>query len=86
MMLREKAFSLTAACRHNHIPAEIELSAKKVPAAIQNAVRCEAKFCCILGTNELETGKAQIKALATREVSEIVLDHIVPTLKALYAP
>jgi histidyl-tRNA synthetase len=80
---REKAFNLTTACRHNHIPAEIELSAKKVPAAIQNGVRCGAKYCCILGTNELETGKAQIKELATREVTDIVLDHIVPTLKNL---
>jgi histidyl-tRNA synthetase len=81
----EKAFNLTAACRHNHIPAEIELSAKKVPAAIQNALRCEAKFCCIIGTNELERGSAKLKELATREETEIVLDHIIPTLKGIYA-
>lgn len=80
---REKAFNLTTVCRHNHIPADIELSAKKVPAAIQNALRCEAQYCCILGTNELETGKAQLKNLATREETEIVLDHIIPALKKL---
>ncbi len=83
---QEKAFNLTTACRHNHIPAEVELSGKKVATAIQNAIACEAKFCCIIGSNELEVGKAELKELATREVTEIVLDKIIPTLKGLYGP
>lgn len=82
---REKAFSLTAACRHSHIPADLELSAKKVPAAIQNALRSEAKYCCIFGSNELETGRIQLKELATREEKEISLETLIPSLKELYA-
>ncbi|HEV7736314.1 MAG TPA: histidine--tRNA ligase, partial [Chlamydiales bacterium] len=82
---REKAFNLTSACRHNHIAADIELSAKKVPAAIQNALRCEAQYCCILGTNELETGTAQLKNLSTREETEIDLDHFILALKKIFA-
>lgn len=78
---KEKAFALATICRHNHIPADVELVAKKVPTAIQNAVRCDAKFCCIIGSDELREGKAKIKELATREELEIVLDHIIPTLK-----
>lgn len=83
---REKAFQLVTVCRHNHIPADIELDAKKVPAAIQNALAREAKYCCILGSNELETGKAQIKELATRDVTDIALNEIIPTLKKLLVP
>lgn len=82
---REKAFSLVAACRHNRLPADLELAAKKVPAAIQNALRIEAKFCCILGSDELESHKVQLKELATRAQRELSLDTIIPSLKELYA-
>jgi len=82
---REKALSLATICRHHHIPAEVELAAKKVPAAIQNALRAEAKFCCILGTEELSTGNAKLKELATREERDLVLDHIIPTLQKIRA-
>ena len=83
---REKCFVLTTACRHSHIPADVELSAKKVPAAIQNAVRLEAKYICIIGSDELKKGSAMIKELATRQEKEIFLDKLIFTLKEMYAP
>lgn len=82
---REKCFNLASICRHNHIPADLELSAKKVPAAIQNAIRLEAKYCCILGSDELEKGEAKLKELATREERPIRLSNLIPTLKELHA-
>jgi histidyl-tRNA synthetase len=83
---KEKVFSLVSACRHNHIPADLELHAKKVPAAIQNAIRLEAKYCCILGSDEIQSGRAKLKELATREEKEVSIDHLIATLKGHHAP
>ncbi len=79
----QKCFALVAACRHNHIAADIELQAKKVPAAIQNGLRAEAKYCCILGSDELQSGKAKLKDLSTREEKPILLDQIIQALRGL---
>ncbi len=80
---RKTCFSLVTQCRHQHIAAEIELSAKKVPSAIQNAIRAEATYCIVLGSDELEKGAIQLKNLHTREQSELKLDHLLTHLKEL---
>jgi histidyl-tRNA synthetase len=80
---REKCFSLTALCRRENIPVEIELQAKKMQTALQNAARLEAVYCAILGTEELQKGLIQLKNLQTREQREIQLDHFLSTLKEL---
>ena len=82
---KEKCFQLTTLCRHSDLPAECELSAKKVPTAIQNAIRCDARYCCILGSDELTSGQAKIKNLSTREEQPLALNQLIPTLKELYA-
>ncbi|MDE3045601.1 MAG: histidine--tRNA ligase, partial [Verrucomicrobiota bacterium] len=83
---RERCFDLATNCRHNHIPADVELTAKKVPAAIQNALRLEAKYVCIIGSDELQKGMIQLKELATRQEKEIRLDNLISILKEMYAP
>jgi histidyl-tRNA synthetase len=80
---REVCFSLVTSCRHEQIAADIELSAKKVPAAIQNALRAEATYCIVLGSDELENKTVVLKNLQTREESKIKLDHLVTCLKEL---
>jgi histidyl-tRNA synthetase len=80
---REKCFSLVTQCRHHHIAADIELSAKKMQTAIQNGLRIEATYCAIIGSQELEKGVVQLKHLHTREQTEIPFDHLVSKLKEL---
>jgi histidyl-tRNA synthetase len=80
---REKCFSLVTHCRHQHIAADIELNAKKMQTGIQNALRAEAAYCAIIGTDELQKGLVQLKNLQTREQREIPLDHLVAALKEL---
>ena len=80
---RQKCFSLTAICRHNNIPADLELQSKKVPAAIQNACRAEAKYVCIIGSDELKSGVANLKELATRETKTVELENIIKALREL---
>lgn len=78
---REKCFSLATLCRHNHIPADIELSAKKMQTAMANAVRSEASYCAIIGEDELQGQKLQLKHLASREQQEVKFDHLLKVLK-----
>lgn len=80
---RMKCFSLATDCRRHHIGADIELNAKKMQAAIQNAIRAEATYCAVIGSNELEKGVVQIKNLHTREQKEIQFSDLLNTLKEL---
>lgn len=82
---REKCFSLATILRHNHIPAEVDLYAKKTQNAIQNAVRIEAVYCAVIGSDELEKGTVQLKHLETRQQTEVSFHDLVPTLHRLSA-
>ncbi len=78
---KEKCFALTTLCRHNGIGADIELSGKKMQAAIQNAVRLEVTYCAIVGDRELEQGILQLKNLQTREQKEIRFEELLKEFK-----
>jgi histidyl-tRNA synthetase len=80
---RSKCFELATECRHHHIGADIELSAKKMQASIQNAIRAEAPYCAIIGTDELEKKFVQLKNLQTREQREVKFADLIHTLKEL---
>jgi len=80
---RAKCFSLATLCRHNHIPSDIELYAKKMQTALQNASRAQAIYCAIIGEEELQKGKLQLKHMISREQKEISFDHLIPSIKEL---
>jgi histidyl-tRNA synthetase len=81
---KHKCFELATQCRHNHIAADCELQAKKVPAAIQNAVRLETRYACIIGSQEIQSGEVKIKDLNSREEKTIRLDQLIQTLKEIH--
>jgi histidyl-tRNA synthetase len=80
---KEKCFALAAICRHNHIAADVDLQAKKVPASLQNGARAEAKYACIIGSEELKSGYAKLKNLVTREETPFLLEQMIQFLKSL---
>lgn len=80
---REKCFSLATLCRHNHIAAEVELHAKKMQTAMQNAVKSNAFYTAIIGEEELKKDSLQLKDLETREQKEIRFDQFLATIKEL---
>ncbi len=80
---KAKCFELATECRHHHIGADIELSAKKMQVSIQNAIRAEAPYCAIIGSDELEKGFVQLKNLETREQREVKFADLLNTLKEL---
>ena len=80
---KAKCFSLATLCRHHQIASDVELSAKKMQTALQNASRLEATCCVIIGEDELRTGCAQLKHLAKREQREVPFDHLIPAIQEL---
>lgn len=80
---RERCFSLATHLRHSHIAAEVELYAKKTQNAIQNALRAEAVYCAVIGSDELEKGTLQLKHLETRQQTEVSFHDLIPTLHKL---
>lgn len=80
---KEKCLELATLCRHNHIPTDLEMNAKKMQNAIQNALRLEATYCAIIGSDELQRSSLQLKNLQTREQREVKFDLLLATLKEL---
>lgn len=75
-----KCFELVTKCRHAGLSADIELHAKKMQTAIQNGVKNKANFCAIVGSEELQSGKVQLKNLQTREQRAVGFDQLVTSL------
>jgi histidyl-tRNA synthetase len=82
---REPCFSMATLCRHSGIPAGIELNAKKIQTALQNAGKAAAVYCAIVGSDELAKKQLQLKKLETRESRMIAFDDLIATLKEEYA-
>ena len=76
-----KALELATLCRHQSIATGIELHAKKIQAALQNANRSNAIYCAIIGSDELRKGSLQLKHLETRETKEIPFEEFLSFLK-----
>lgn len=69
-------FTLATECRRKGFRADIELSSKKMQTALQNAMRINAKYCAIIGSEELKKSKLQLKNLETREQREIPFEDL----------
>lgn len=73
---RRACFALASSGRRQRIAIEIDLQAKKIQAGLQNAAKLNARYCAIIGSQELEKGIAQFKDLETRNQSEVPLNRL----------
>lgn len=78
---RAKCLALATLCRHNHIAAGIELQAKKMAHALQNAARAQAIYGAIIGSDELQKGALQLKHLESHQQSEVPFQDLLSLLK-----
>ncbi len=69
----EKAMILTKTLRDDGIWAEYDLQGRGVKAQMKYADKLGADFTMVLGSNEIESGKAQLKNMKTSEKIEISL-------------
>lgn len=69
----EKAIILTKTLRDDGIWAEYDLAGKGLKAQMKYANKLGADFSMVLGSNEIESGKANLKNMETGEQTEISL-------------
>jgi histidyl-tRNA synthetase len=78
------AFDLASRLRHEHIPADIDLSGRKVQQGLQLANQLSAEYVLVIGEEELSSKRVKLKNMVTRETADYALDEIINQLKALY--
>ncbi len=71
-----KAATLCAGLRADGFEAQTDICGRGLKAQMKYADKIGAAYTLVLGDNELETGKANIKCMATGVQSEICLDKI----------
>lgn len=69
-----KSFEIIKAVRSCGLIAETDVVGRGLRAQMKYADKIGAKFCMVLGDNEIEQGKAVIKNMSSGEQTEIVLD------------
>ncbi|HOQ36161.1 MAG TPA: histidine--tRNA ligase [Acetivibrio sp.] len=67
--------------RKESLSAEKDLMGKSLKAQMKYADKLQAKYCIVLGDEEIDSGKAVLKNMKTGEEKEISLDTIIDRLK-----
>lgn len=80
----ESCMEWTTSLRHARVPAEVDLTGKKIQACLQTANLLHAQFCLIIGDDELRSGKAQMKEMATHQSQEVALSDLIEKLIKSY--
>ena len=78
-----KSALLADAIRQAGYAAEFDLVGRGLKAQMRYADKIKAKFVCVLGDNELETGVAKIKNMRTGTETETVLTEFMETFAGL---
>ncbi|HET7522425.1 MAG TPA: histidine--tRNA ligase [Bacillales bacterium] len=78
---KEKAPALLYELRRAGLSADKDYLQKKVKGQFKGADRANAKFVAVLGDDELEAGKINVKDLATGQQQQIELHELVQYLK-----
>lgn len=81
---RHFCFELMAQLRRLGIPTEMELQGKKVGQGLQIASAVGAKYCLVLGEDELKTKEVKLKEMQTRKTLDVSLDSIVSSVEELW--
>jgi len=78
---QEKALSLVTLLRKEGIKADLDLLARGLKAQMKYADRLGAKYCLMIGDNELEKGIAVFRDMANSSQEEIEFEKILEILK-----
>ncbi len=76
-----KCFEWTCALRKAHLPVEMEMSGKKIKAAMRMANAMHARFILVIGDEELHSGEATLKEMATGREESLSLDLLIHRLQ-----
>ena len=70
----KRCFALALQLREGGVSAECDTVGRGLKAQMKYADKRGALYTVVVGDNELETGTAQLKDMATGELTEIMLD------------
>ncbi len=71
-----KATEICSVLRADGFSAQTDICARGLKAQMKYANKLGARFSAVLGDDEIESGKARVKNMATGEETEILLDNI----------
>ena len=74
---QEEAFYWVQALRQENVPTEMDFQDRSLKAQMRRANKANAQFALIVGDRELETGKALLRNMETKEQEEILTDGLV---------
>ncbi len=72
--------SLAKSVRGNH-KATLEYKPKKLKALLKGADKADARYCVVIGENELKEGKVWLKDLVTKDESTPTIDEFLNSIK-----
>lgn len=71
----KKCFALASAMREGGAAVECDIVGRSLKAQMKYADKLGARFTVVVGDNELETGRAQLKDMNSGSVEEVTLDE-----------
>ena len=81
--VRVKVVELAELLRENHISCDYDMLRRSMKAQLREANKMGASFAIIIGDNELEKNRVELKDLTSGEQVNISMDSIVSKLKSL---
>ena len=70
-----KAFKLVGELHRSGVAADCDLCGRGLKAQMKYADKVGAKYTIVLGDNEIESGKAELKNMKTGEKKKISIDE-----------
>jgi histidyl-tRNA synthetase len=83
---QERAFGWTQELRKEGISTQMDYTSRSLKAQLKQADRLGATQVLIVGENELESGKAILRDMASREQEEVALENMVENLRKVVFP
>lgn len=78
---KKKAVSIVRDLRASGISADMDFTDRKMKAQMKSADRKSARFVIVIGESELESGKAAVKEMATREQQEVSFEELAENIQ-----
>ncbi|AUD13704.1 MULTISPECIES: histidine--tRNA ligase [unclassified Planococcus (in: firmicutes)] len=78
---KKKAVSIVRDLRANGISADMDFTDRKMKAQMKSADRKKARFVIVIGESELESGKAAVKEMATRDQQEVPFGELAENIQ-----
>ena len=70
-------FEWVSTLRSKHIPAEMDLTNRKLKAAMRDANKSGASYVAVVGEDELKNKKLQLKNMESGETESLCFDEVI---------